>query len=150
MQAGSINELNTKLYQTVLAAAKDHFKFQDRERIHMVPLSAGHSTALQLIDKNCERQTLELVEYADYINIEKDADLMRKAEIAGVAIASGYALLVGAALRQKGYGISVVDLFAHNLLVNIVTDCSPSVADMEGRWRGWIAWRYKFAAGAAS
>jgi hypothetical protein len=149
MQSAPINELNTKLYQTVLAAAKAHFKFQDRERIHMVSLLAGHSTALQLIDKSGERQVIELVEYADYINIEADADLLRKAEIAGVALASGYAMLVGAALRQKGYGVSVVDLFANNLLVKIVTDSSPSFADMEGKWRGWIAWRYKFAAGAA-
>jgi hypothetical protein len=148
MQALPINELNAQMYQTVLAAAKAHFKFQERERIYMVPLPASYLTAVHMIDRNCEQQTVELVEYADYINIEKDADLMRKAEIAGVALASGYALLVGAALRKHGFDLTVVDLFENNLFINIVTNSSPSYADVEGKWRGWIAWRYKFAVGA--
>jgi hypothetical protein len=150
MQVNPTTQLSRELYQAVLAAAKAHFKFQDRERIRMVSLPAGHSTALQLFDTNGDRQTIELVEYADYINIEKDADLMRKAEIAGVALASGYAVLVSAALRKHGFGITTVDLFENNLVVNIVTDSSPSVADVEGKWRGWIAWRYKFAVGASA
>lgn len=136
-------------------AVQQHLRFQDKTRINWIPLesamqsSPSFYTVPSVVDPET-RLNIELVDYSDYFDIREDEDIEALAGKAGFAAASGYNLLLGAAMRKYGYGLYATELLmpSDNLNFTVMLNHGPSLSDPTGLLYGWMAWRFKFGAGA--
>lgn len=90
---------------------------------------------------------VELEEYADYIELKDVSNVAEEARRLGGMCAASYNALLLNAMNKYKVGLFVTQLVKNNLKFRYVETNGPSVQDPMHTVKGYLSWRFKFAAG---